>query len=395
MIVLYHYNQLTQKVKHTALYISLAFHLDACILLFVIELRNFVRNIRPYKPGKPIEEVIRELGITDEVVKLASNENPLGPSPKAVHAMTQKLGETNLYPDDNCFYLKKKMSEKFGMETEKIVVGSGSVELIELIFKAYVNPGDEIIMSDPSFIMYRIACQIFGGNRIAIPLDNYSHNIDPISRAINHKTKIIIIDNPINPTGTIIQRDAFQDLIDKVPEHVILVIDEAYREYITDDCYPDTLAYLPDRKNLIVLHTFSKIYGLAGLRVGYGFSSTDIISALMKVRLPFNVNLIAQIAAAAALDDDEFVQKSVNNNEAGKKFLYRELERIGLKYTPTYGNFILVHFSKDAKDIFLNAQKKGIITRTVVEYGLPNSLRITIGTPQQNKRLIEVLTQIS
>jgi len=390
-----YYNQSQRDVKHTTGYIPLAFFINAYILLFVIELRNFVRNIRPYKPGKPIEEVVRELGITDEVIKLASNENPLGPSPRAVHAMAQKLGETNLYPDDNCFYLKKKMSEKFGMHTENIIIGSGSVELIELIFKAYVNPGDEIIMSDPSFIMYRIACQIFGGNRIAIPLDNYSHNIDAISRAINHKTKIIVIDNPINPTGTIIQRDAFHTLVEKVPEHVILVIDEAYREYITDDSYPDTCSYLSSRPNLIILHTFSKIYGLAGLRVGYGFSSSDIISALMKVRLPFNVNLIAQIAAAAALDDDDFVAKSIENNDAGKQFLYRELRAIGLEYTPTYGNFILTHFPQAAQDIFLQVQKKGIITRTVLEYGLPNSLRITIGTPQQNKRLVEVFTHIS
>jgi histidinol-phosphate aminotransferase len=395
MVGTYHYNQPDRTVKRAVPYISLAFSVNACILFVVIELRNFVRNIRPYKPGKPIEEVVRELGITDEVIKLASNENPLGPSPRAVHAMVQKISETNLYPDDNCFYLKKKMSEKFGMPTDNIIVGSGSVELIELIFKAYVNPGDEIIMSDPSFIMYRIACQIFGGNRIAIPLDNYSHNIDAITRAINHKTKIVVIDNPINPTGTIIQRDAFHTLIERAPEHVILVIDEAYREYITNDCYPDTFSYLSGHSNLIVLHTFSKIYGLAGLRVGYGFSSTDIISALMKVRLPFNVNLIAQIAAAAALDDDEFVKKSVNNNEAGKQFLYRELKRIGLEYTPTYGNFILTHFSQEAQNIFLHAQKMGIITRTVLEYGLPNSLRITIGTPQQNKRLIEVLTQIT
>jgi histidinol-phosphate aminotransferase len=390
-----HYNQSRRDVKHTTVYIPLAFSINAYILLFVIELRNFVRNIRPYKPGKPIEEVVRELGITDEVIKLASNENPLGPSPRAVHAMAQKIGETNLYPDDNCFYLKKKMSEKFGMPTENIIIGSGSVELIELIFKAYVNPGDEIIMSDPSFIMYRIACQIFGGNRIAIPLDDYSHNIDAIGRAINHKTKIIVIDNPINPTGTIIQRDAFRTLIEKVPEHVILVIDEAYREYITNDAYPDTCSYLSSHPNLIVLHTFSKIYGLAGLRVGYGFSSSDIISALMKVRLPFNVNLIAQIAASAALDDDEFVAKSIENNEAGKQFLYRELKAIGLEYTPTYGNFILTHFPHAAQDVFYQAQKKGIITRTVLEYGLPNSLRITIGTPEQNKRLVEVLTHIS
>lgn len=360
----------------------------------MIELRNFVHNIRPYKPGKPIEEVVRELDIKEEIIKLASNENPLGPSPKAVQAIMQKIDDTNLYPDDNCFYLKKKMEEKFGQPPENIIVGSGSVELIELIFKAYVNPGDEIIMSEPSFIMYKIACQIFGGKRIAIPLKDFRHDIEAMSRSINHKTKIVIVDNPINPTGTIVKKDVFERFIKQLPENVLLVIDEAYREYIEDENYPDTLEYIAKRKNIVILHTFSKIYGLAGLRIGYGFSNPEIIAALMKVRLPFNVNLIAQIAATAALDDTEYVEKSFKNNETGKKYLYQEFDRLKLKYTPTYGNFILVHFNNEAKQVFERAQKRGLILRTVREYGLPNALRITIGTPSQNKKLIEVLKSI-
>jgi histidinol-phosphate aminotransferase len=360
----------------------------------VIKLRSFVNDIRPYKPGKPIEEVVRELGITTEVIKLASNENPLGPSPKAVEAITQRLHEINLYPDDNCFYLKKVMQTKFELPSDRIIVGSGSVELIELIFKAYVNPGDEIIMSDPSFIMYKIACQIYGGRRVAIPLIDFRHDIDSMLQAITDKTKIVILDNPINPTGTIIDEKRFGHFIEQVPEHIICVIDEAYREYIENADYPHTMDYLKRKPNLVLLHTFSKIYGLAGLRVGYGFSSAEIISALMKVRLPFNVNLIAQIGAAAALDDNEFVQKSLGNNEEGKDFLYKELSRLGVGFTPTFGNFILVHFEEQARSVFERLQREGVIARTVLEYGLPNSLRITIGTPGQNERLIKTLHTI-
>lgn len=363
-------------------------------LIIMIELRNFVHNIRPYKPGRPIEEVVRQLGIKEQIIKLASNENPLGPSPKAIEAITKAASDVNLYPDDNCFYLKRKMHEKFGQPPENIIIGSGSVELIELIFKAYVNPGDQVVMSEPSFIMYKIACQIFGGERIAIPLKDYHHDIEAISRAVNHKTKIVILDNPINPAGTIINKNNFERFLKKLPENVLLVLDEAYREYIEDDDYPDSLHYIKKHNNIIILHTFSKIYGLAGLRVGYGFSDSDIIAALMKVRLPFNVNIIAQIAATAALDDTEYVKESLQNNEAGKKYLYQELNRLDLKYTPTYGNFILVHFTGDVQEVFEKTQQKGLILRTVREYGLPNSLRITIGTPVQNKKLIENLQNI-
>ncbi|MBN2620327.1 histidinol-phosphate transaminase [candidate division WOR-3 bacterium] len=360
----------------------------------MIELRSYVNDIKPYKPGKPIDEVVRELGITGDVIKLASNENPLGPSPKAVQAIGKRINTINLYPDDNCFYLKKAISAKFNMPGDQVIVGSGSVELIELIFKAYVNPGDEVIMSDPSFIMYKIACQIYGGKRIAIPLQEYHHDIDSIARAITEKTKILILDNPINPTGTIIDEARFHRFVEQVPDDIILVADEAYREYIENADYPKTMDYLKQKNNVVILYTFSKIYGLAGLRVGYGFASPDIISALMKVRLPFNVNSIAQIGAAAALDDTAFVQQSQKNNEAGKEYLYKELPRIGLAFTPTYGNFILVHFQTEARDIFEKLQARGVITRTVMEYGLPNALRITIGTPHQNEQLIRCLTEI-
>ncbi len=360
----------------------------------MIELRNFVKNIRPYKPGKPIEEVIKELGLSGEVLKLASNENPLGASPQAIKAMSERIGDSYLYPDDNCYYLKQRLSEKSGIPVTNVIVGSGSVELIELIFKAYVNPGDQVIMSEPSFIMYKIACQIFGGERVAIPLKNHQHDIATMTQKINNKTKIIIVDNPINPTGTIIRKEEMDHFVDTVPANVILVIDEAYHEYIKETEYPHGLDYLKKHENILVLHTFSKIYGLAGLRVGYGFSSEEIIGAMMKVRLPFNVNRIGQIAAGAALGDTDFVRSSMENNDAGKAFLYREFERLGLSYTPTFGNFVLVDFKREAKEVFEAVQKKGIILRTVYEYGLPTSLRITIGSQVQNERLVRTLQEI-
>lgn len=360
----------------------------------MIELRNFIKNIRPYKPGKPIEEVIKELGLTGDILKLASNENPLGASPHAIKAMSDRINDSFLYPDDNCFYLKQRLSERSGIPVQNVIVGSGSVELIELIFKAYVNPGDEVIMSEPSFIMYRIACQIFGGERIAVPLKAYHHDTEAMIERMNAKTKIIIVDNPINPTGTIIRKAAMDHFVKTVPPNVILVIDEAYHEYIRESDYPHGLDYLKKHQNIIVLRTFSKIYGLAGLRVGYGFGSEEIIGAMMKVRLPFNVNRIGQIAAGAALGDTDFVEASIENNEAGKAYLYREFERLGLKYTPSFGNFILVDFKREAKEVFEAAQKKGVILRTVYEYGLPTSLRITIGSDAQNERLVKVLEEI-
>jgi len=360
----------------------------------MIETRSFISDIKPYKPGKPIEEVARELGLTGEIIKLASNENPLGPSPRAVKAVKEKIKTPNLYPDDNCFYLKKKLCEKFGQPADNLIIGNGSVELIEMLFKAYINPGDEVVMSEPSFIMYKIACQIYGGKRIAIPLVDYRHDVPSIRKAVTDKTKIVILDNPINPTGTIIKRAAFDEFIAGVPPHVIVVLDEAYRQYIDDEEYPNGIEYLNRHPNLIVFHTFSKIYGLAGMRIGYGFSSPEIIGSMGKVRLPFNVNILAQIAATAALDDVDFVQKSFRKNQTGKKFLYREFRKLKLKFVKSWGNFILVDFGRDAREIFEAVQKKGIILRTINEYNLPTCLRITVGKSEQNRKLIAILKEI-
>lgn len=360
----------------------------------MIEARKFVDAIKPYKPGRPIDEVIRELGLTGEVIKLASNENPLGVSPRAAEAIQVHRTSGHIYPDDNCHYLKQRLSEKLGQPSERIIVGNGSVELIELINKAYVNPDDEVIISEPSFIMYRIACLIYGGKRISIPLADWRHDVEAIIAALTPRTKMVILDNPNNPVGTIVPRKVLDSFIHRIPADVIVVIDQAYREYINDSDYPDAMEYVSQRRNVVVLQTFSKIYGLAGLRVGYGIAHPDIIATMMKVHLPFNVNALGQAAAAAALDDQEFVDASFRLNETGKAFLYEAFESLGIKYVPTHGNFVLIDVQRDAREVFEAMQRRGVIIRTVSEYGLPRCLRVTVGTAEQNRRLVTVLKEV-
>lgn len=360
----------------------------------MIKARDFVRKIRPYKPGKPIEEVIKEFNLKGEIVKLASNENPLGTSPLALQAMKAALSESFLYPDDNCFYLRKKLSESTGFRQENIIVGNGSVEILPLITLAYLGPDHSAIVSQGSFIWYKIAVKIADGELIEIPQNNYKHNLKAMLNAIRDNTKLIFIDNPINPTGTIVTKDEMEEFFSQVPDNILVVLDEAYYEYIDHPDYPNSSKYFNEGKNLVILRTFSKIYGLAGARLGYGFANGDIISNLMKLRISFNVNRISQHAGIAALDDYEHVKKGREINEAGKSFLYDAYKKLGLMYVPTHGNFILVDFNKDSKIVFEDLQRNGIIARTIKEYDFPNALRITIGTEEQNRRLIETLKKI-
>lgn len=360
----------------------------------MIEARDFVQRIRPYKPGKPIEEVIRELNLKGEVIKLASNENPLGTSPLALQAMKKVLKESFLYPDDNCFYLRKKLAKRFNVEQENIIVGNGSVELLPYITLAYLGPDYSAIVSKGSFIWFKIAVNIAAGELIEIPTKNYIHDLKTILSAIKKNTKLIFIDNPINPIGTIVTKDELEEFFRQVPDNVLIVLDEAYYEYIDSPSYPHSFKYFNEGKNIIILRTFSKIYGLAGARLGYGFANSEIISNLMKLRISFNVNRISQIAGIAALNDYEHVKKGRKINEEGKEFLYDAYKRLGLFYNPTYGNFIFVDFNKDSRTVFEALQKNGIITRTIKEYGFPNALRITIGLEEQNRRLIETLKKI-
>lgn len=360
----------------------------------MIEARNFVERIRPYKPGKPIEEVIRELNLKGEIVKLASNENPLGTSQLALRAMKRALSESFLYPDDNCFYLRKKLAETFDVSQENIIVGNGSVEILPLITLAYLGSDHSAIVSKGSFIWYKIAVNIAAGELIEVPLKNYAHDLEAMLNAIKSNTRLIFIDNPINPTGTIVTQDELEEFFTQVPDNILVVLDEAYYEYIDNPLYPHSFKYLKEDKNIIILRTFSKIYGLAGARLGYGFADNKIIANLMKLRISFNVNRISQVAGIAALDDHEHVKKGCSLNKAGKEFLYDAYKRLGLFYIPSYGNFIFVDFGIDSTTVFETLQKHGIITRTIKEYGFPNALRITIGTEKQNSRLIKTLEKI-
>lgn len=360
----------------------------------MIKAREFIEKIKPYKPGKPIEEVVRELDIKGEVIKLASNENPLGTSPLAIKAMKAVLPESFLYPDDNCYYLKSVLAKKFSVSTEEIIVGNGSVEILPLVTLAYLEPQDSAIVSQGAFIWFKIAVSIAGAEAIEVPMKNYIHDLKSMHAAIKENTKVIFIANPNNPTGTMVVRDEVEEFFRKVPENILIVMDEAYREFIDDPKYPDSFKIFRERKNILILRTFSKIYGLAGARLGYGIAQKEMISNLMKLRISFNVNRISQAAGIAAIDDYKFIKETIEVNETGKKFLYNEYKKLGLFFLPTYGNFIFVDFNRDSQGIFEGLQKRGIIARMIKEYGFPNALRITIGTEDQNRRLIHTLKEI-
>jgi histidinol-phosphate aminotransferase len=357
--------------------------------------RPNLAKVKPYKPGKPIEELIRELKLKGEVIKLASNENPLGTSPKALAVMRKFSSESYLYPDDNCYYLRKALAKKFDIDIEWVMAAAGSVELIYLACLAYLRPEDELMMSEHSFIIAKIGATVMDAKVKEVALkDDYSHDLARMLASITPATKIIYLDNPINPLGTIVKKKELDDFMEKVPDNILVVIDEAYKEYIISKDYPDSFKYLKQGKNVMILRTFSKIYGLAGLRLGYGFSKPEIIANLQKVRYPFNVNRLVQQVGIAALNDTKHALRSRKINEMGKKYLYAELKKLKVFYLPTYANFIFVSFVEDSSVIYEKLLRQGIITRTVKEYGFPNALRITIGTPEQNKKLINGLIAV-
>jgi histidinol-phosphate aminotransferase len=360
----------------------------------MVEPRDFLRNISPYKPGRPIEEVARILNLKGEIIKLASNENPLGPSPLAVKALKKAAAESNLYPDDSCFYLKKKLAGRMGVEPGNIFVGNGSVEILPLITMAYLDPERSAVASQSAFIWFKIAAQIAAGELIEVPMKDHRHDLKAMLKAIKDNTRLVYIANPNNPTGTIVGRAELEDFFKNVPERVLVILDEAYFEYIDDPDYPDSFKCLREGRKIMILRTFSKVYGLAGMRLGYGIAAPEVIAGLSKLRISFNVNRLSQVAGLAALDDHEHVEKSRATNEAGKKYLYEAYRKLGLFFLPTYANFIFVDFGKDSQVIFEALQKKGIITRTIKEYGFPHALRITIGSEGQNRKLIKALEEV-
>lgn len=357
--------------------------------------RDNIEKLAVYQPGKPIEEVQRELDL-EEIVKLASNENPLGPSPRAVEAIKKAALNVNLYPDGSCFRLRHALADFLGVDADMVMVGNGSNEIIQLLSLTCLNPGDETIMPIPSFPRYEPLTRLMNGIPHEVKLkdfaDGFKMDLPAMAACINKKTKIIYICNPNNPTGVIASQKEMDDFMAKVPSDVLVVFDEAYFEYVDDEEYPNGLDYLAAGHNVIVLRTFSKIYGLAGLRVGYGVGRPDVIAYLNRVREPFNVNAVAQEAALAALEDEEYVQKVREVNRRGKEYLYFGFDRLGLKYVPTQANFIFVNVERDEKEIFEKLLRKGIIVRG--GFGYQTWLRVTVGTPEQNKALLFALEEV-
>jgi len=347
--------------------------------------------LKPYVPGKPIGEVQREYGVED-VIKLASNENPLGPSPKALVAIEKALPRLNLYPDGQSYYLRHALAEHLGVEPEQVTVGNGADGIIMQTCLAYLEEESEVIVSRSSFPVYDIYTHVMRATLIKTPLKNYRLDLEAMAQAISDKTRLVFVCNPNNPTGTIVTAAEVGAFMEKVPHHVLVVFDEAYYEFVDSDEYPDTLKYIWEgRNNAMIIRTFSKSYGLAGIRLGYGVADPEILAPLNRVKGPFAVNLLAQAAGIAALKDEAFLKKSMAANHAGSLFLYREFDRLGLQYVESHTNFILVEIGPQAATVQQRLLEKGIIVRPCAGYDLPNCLRITVGDQAQNARLIEAL----
>src|SRR3984957_16774664 len=351
----------------------------------------FLKKLPTYQPGRPIEEVARELNMpASEIIKVASNENPFGPSPLALAAMQKALPSVNLYPDGNAFYLKQKLAAKLGVETSNLILGNGSNEIIEFVSHALLEPGTDVVVSQYCFAIYPIVAKMFGANVIIVPARDYGHDLPAMLRAITVNTRIVFVANPNNPTGTLAPREEVIKFVNDVPDDVLLVMDEAYIEFLDDPVDLIPLIRLGARKNLVLMRTFSKIYGLAGLRIGYGIGNSEFISAPEKIRQPFNINSVAQAAALAALDDDEHVRKTRANNFAGLEFFERAFRELTLEFVPSRANFILARVGDGAK-IFEAMQREGVITRPMGGYQLPEWIRISVGTPAENERCLRVL----
>lgn len=349
-----------------------------------------VLGLIPYSPGRPIEEVERELGL-DEVVKLASNENPLGPSPLAVRAIREALQGLHRYPHGGCHSLRQRLSQHLDVRPEELCFGNGSNELLELVTRAFLGPEDEAVMGDPAFVVYRHVCQAVGSKIREVPLKDYTHDLRGMLQAVTARTKLVFLGNPNNPTGTCVAPTELYAFLEALPGHVILVVDEAYREYVPQDLQPDLLGYIRDGRYLLTLRTFSKAYGLAGLRIGYGIGSAEMVEILNRVRQPFNVNALAQQAAMAALDDTAHLEETLRITEVGRRSLQGHMDEMGLSYTPSVTNFILVDVGVEGKVLSHSLFRKGVIVRSMEGYGFPTHIRITVGTPQENTRAIKAL----
>jgi histidinol-phosphate aminotransferase len=353
-------------------------------------LPEWIRTLTPYPPGKPIEELERELGIVDSI-KLASNENPLGPSPKALAAIGAALADLHRYPDGSAFYLKTRLARHLGVPPEALIVGNGSNEIIELVVRTFLRPGDEAVMADQAFVIYRLVVQAAGGTSRVIPLRDFTHDLEAMGAALGPRTRLVFLSNPNNPTGTIFRRAAWESFLAEVQPGTIVVADEAYAEYVEDPAYPDTIDSRGDGTvAVLTLRTFSKLYGLAGLRIGYGVADPALIDALERIRQPFNVNSLALVAATAALDDGEHVRRTLAANREGMAFLVAAFRRLGLEHVPSAANFVLVRVGPAAR-IYQALLRRGVIVRPMEVYGFPEHVRVTVGTAAENERFVAAL----
>lgn len=354
---------------------------------------SYIRAIAPYQPGKPVSELAREMGLdASSIIKLASNENPLGVSPFARRAIESALGDLARYPDGNGFELKHALHDHYGVSIERIVLGNGSNDVLDLAARAFLTPNDEAIYSQHAFAVYPLAVQAIGARGVEVPARDYGHDLDAMRGAVTARTRLVFIANPNNPTGTMVGSDALESFIASVPDDVLVVLDEAYNEYLPGEVAFDSVAWLEHYPNLVITRTFSKVYGLAGLRVGYAFASREVADLMNRVREPFNVNSVALAAAAAALRDTEFVSRSHELNRAGMTQVSKGLSMLGLEYIPSYGNFVSFRV-KNAADVFRRLLESGVIVRPIGGYGMPDHLRVSIGLESENARFLESLKQ--
>ncbi|WP_027859484.1 histidinol-phosphate transaminase [Marinobacterium jannaschii] len=352
-----------------------------------------VRALQPYQPGKPVEELERELGLSN-IVKLASNENPLGLGPRVKAAIAESLGDGSRYPDASGFQLKHALQRRFGIWPEQITLGNGSNDVLELIARTFLQPGDEVVYSRYAFVVYPLLTQACGARAVVTEAKDWGHDLEAMRQAITDATRLVFIANPNNPTGTWLKESALRDFLRQVPEQVLVVLDEAYTEYVDDAAFPDGLALQAEFPNLIVTRTFSKAYGLAALRVGYALASAQITDLLNRVRQPFNVNALAQAAACAALDDSDYLAETVTLNRSGMEQLTQGLSRLGIGYIPSVANFVTADMGRPAAPVYEAMLRQGVIVRPLANYGMPDHLRISIGLEAENQRCLDLLQKV-
>lgn len=359
-----------------------------------LPLNPTLANLPVYQPGRPIEEVARELNLSAaDVIKLASNENPLGPSPLALEAMGKALNQVHLYPDGNAFYFKNKLAAKLGVTPQNLILGNGSNEIIEFIGHALIASGKEVVVSEYCFAVYPIVTHLFGGKLVTVPAREYGHDLEAMLAAITPRTSVVFVANPNNPTGTLADRQALAAFVKRIPPHVLLAMDEAYLEFLEDPLDLLPIIRSGEMPNVLLMRTFSKIYGLAGLRLGYGIGTPEVVAALEKIRQPFNINSVAQAGALAALDDEAHMSRTKTNNTAGLRLYAEAFRQMKLEFVPSAANFILVRVGK-GQEVFNALQKLGVIVRPMGGYKLPEWIRISVGTPSENTRCLAALRKV-